>query len=236
MDNSTGNGVAKLHNLHLQLREVQDQLEKGPRQLRARQQIIQQKQDELEAQKQKQKTLKMGADQKSLQLKSNEAKIQDLRTKLNQANSNREFDIIRGQIEADTVANSVLEDEILDALEKVDAGQIALRKLEDELATAKSEEARVAAEIAAAEPGFKARIAELQTAITAAESCLPGEFVTPYRRLVQAYGAAALAKVEGTICGVCFVNLTPQTQVALRAGQVMFCKTCGRLMYLPGDA
>jgi hypothetical protein len=136
MDNSTGNGVAKLHNLHLQLREVQDQLEKGPRQLRARQQIIQQKQDELEAQKQKQKTLKMGADQKSLQLKSNEAKIQDLRTKLNQANSNREFDIIRGQIEADTVANSVLEDEILDALEKVDAGQIALRKLEDELATA----------------------------------------------------------------------------------------------------
>lgn len=236
MDNSTGNGVAKLHRLHIQLREVQDQLEKGPRQLKARQQIIQQKQDELEAQKQKQKTLKMGADQKSLQLKSNEAKIQDLRVKLNQANSNREFDIIRAQIEADTVANSVLEDEILDSLEKVDAGQIAVRKLEEELAAANAEETRVAAEIAAAEPGYRSRMTELQTAITEAENCLPPEFVAPYRRLVQAYGAAALAKVEGTICGVCFVNLTPQTQVALRAGQVMFCKTCGRLMYLPSEA
>lgn len=236
MDTSPGDGVAKLHRLHIQLRDVQEQLEKGPRQLKARQQIIGQKQADLEAQKQKQKNLKMAADQKSLQLKSNEAKIQDLRVKLNQANSNREFDIIRAQIEADTVANSVLEDEILDSLEKVDAGQIATRKLEDELAAAKAEEARVAAEIAAAEPGYRSRIAELQGAVTEAESCLPAEFITPYRRLVQAYGAAALAEVEGNICGVCFVNLTPQAQVALRAGQVMFCKTCGRLMYLHPEA
>lgn len=236
MDKTTDNGVAKLHRLHIQLREVQDQLEKGPRQLKVRQQIIQQKQAELEAQKQKQKTLKMAADQRSLQLKSNEAKIQDLRGKLNQANSNREFDIIRAQIEADTVANSVLEDEILDTLEKVDAGQIATRKVEDELTAAKAEETRVAKEVAAAEPGFQARIVELQAEITEAEKCLPADFVTPYRRLVQAYGAAALAQVDAGNCGVCFVNLPPQTLMALRAGQVLFCKTCGRLMYLRPEA
>src|SRR4029079_18114406 len=130
---------------------------------------IQQKQADLEGQKQKHKALRMHADQKSLQLKSNEAKIRDLRVKRNQAASNREFDIIRAQMEADTVANSVLEDEILDSLEKVDASQIAAHKLEEELAAAKADESRFAAETTAAQPGLKARLVELQATLTASE-------------------------------------------------------------------
>ncbi len=147
MDNRVDNGLAELHHLHLASQEVQEQIERGPRQLKARQQAIVQKQAELEAQKLKHKTLRMHADQRSLQLKTNEAKIGDLRTKLNQASSNREFDIIRAQMEADTVANSVLEDEILDALEKVDAAHLAIKKHEEEVSLAKTEETRVAGQI-----------------------------------------------------------------------------------------
>src|SRR6516165_1023702 len=172
MDNRVDNGLAELHRLLLALKEVQEQMERGPRQLKVRQQAIAQKQTELEAQRQKHKALRMSADQRSLQLKTNEAKIGELKIKLNQASSNREFDIIRAQIEADTVANSVLEDEILDALEKVDAAQIAIKKLEEDVAHAKAEETRVAAEINAAQPGFQTRQAELQTAIASAEARL----------------------------------------------------------------
>src|SRR6516225_6061515 len=162
MENRANNGLAELHQLHLAAQEVQEQIERGPRQLKARQQAIGQKQAELEAQKQKHKTLRMNADQKSLQLKANEAKIGDLRVKLNQAASNREFDIIRAQMEADTVANSVLEDEILDSLEKVDAAHLAIKKLEEEVAQAKADETRAQSEISAAQPGREARLAEPQ--------------------------------------------------------------------------
>jgi predicted nucleic acid-binding Zn-ribbon protein len=235
MDNRVDNGLAELHRLHLACQEVQEQIERGPRQLKARQQIIAQKQTELDAQKQKHKTLRMNADQKSLQLKSNEAKIGDLRSKLNQASSNREFDIIRSQMEADTVSNSVLEDEILDSLEKVDAAHLAIKKLEEEVAQAKVEETRVAGQISAAQPGYQSRLTELQSAIANAETRLPPDIVTPYRRLVQAYGPAALAEVEGTACNSCFVNLPAQMVMQVRAGQVMFCKICGRLLYMqPG--
>ena len=120
MEKTLGSIVAEIHRLHQQLREVQEQMERGPRQLKLRQQATLQKQAELEAQKQKYKALRVAVDQRSLQLKSNETKIGDLRSKLNQASSNREFDIIRAQMEADTVANSVLEDEILDSLWGVD--------------------------------------------------------------------------------------------------------------------
>jgi predicted nucleic acid-binding Zn-ribbon protein len=232
MERTKDNGLRYLHQLHLRLREVHDQLERGPQQLKAREQFAQQKQDELEAQRQKLKATRVMADQKALQLKSNEAKIQDLKGKLNSASSNREFDIIKSQIEADTVANSVLEDEILDALEKVDAAQIAVKKLEEEVAHAKAEQARVAAEIAAQEPRLKARAEDLQRDVIAAESILPTEIAAMYRRLVQAHGAGAMAEVEGSICSSCYVNIPPQMVVQLRSGHPIFCKTCGRLLYL----
>jgi len=231
MDQHLGSTVAEIHRLHLQLREVQEQMERGPRLLKARQQATQQKQADLEAQKQKYKNLRVSADQKSLQLKTNEAKIGDLRGKLNQAASNREFDIIRAQIDADTMANSVLEDEILDTLEKVDACQIGVKQQEEAVVSAKADEARVAAETEKTLPGLQAKVAELNQALAAAESQLPADFVLQYRRLSQAYGAGALAEVEGNICGSCYVSLPPQLAVQVRAGQVVFCKTCGRLLY-----
>jgi hypothetical protein len=135
-------------------------------------------------------------------------------------------------MEADTVANSVLEDEILDALEKVDAAQIAIKKIEGELAHAKVDETRVAAEISAAQPGFQARQAELQKAIVNAEARLPENMIVQYRRLAQAYGAGALAEVDGTTCSSCYVSLPAQMVMQVRDGQVLFCKTCGRLLYM----
>ncbi len=232
MDNRVENGLAELHRLLLASKEVQEQMERGPRQLKIRQQAIVQKQTDLDAQRAKLKTLRMSADQRSLQLKTNEAKIGDLRVKLNQASSNREFDIIRAQMEADTVANSVLEDEILDALEKVDVAHLAIKKLEEELARVKSEESRVASEIATAQPGFQSQLAELHKAVANAEGRLPENVIVQYRRLAQAYGAAALAEVDGNTCNSCYVSLPPQMVVQVREGQVLFCKTCGRLLYM----
>ncbi|MFN0055949.1 MAG: zinc ribbon domain-containing protein [Planctomycetales bacterium] len=231
MDQSPGAAVAVIHHLHLQLREVQDQMDRGPKLLKVRQEATGQRLADLETLKQKHKALRMAADQKSLQLKSNEAKISDLRVKLNQAASNREFDIIRGQIDADTMANSVLEDEILDTLEKVDAAQRAIHEMEQAVTAAKAEEARLAAETKTTLPDLEARSAELQRLLATAEAAIPPDFLGSYRRLSQAYGAGALAEVDGNVCGSCYVSLPPQSAVQIRAGQVMFCKTCGRLMY-----
>ena len=230
------NGLRELHELHLQLRGVQEKLERGPKQLKARHLFTGQKQAEAEAQKEKLKQLKLKADQHGLQLKSNENKISDLRGKLNAAASNREFDIIKSQIEADTVANSVLEDEILDLLEKVDMAKVDLGRIEMELGTAKSEEARIATEIAAAEAGLKAEAARYETAINEAERALPEDVKIVYRRLVQAHGSAAFAQVDGNICSFCYVAVPPQMMVELKAGKIMFCNTCGRLMYLRPSA
>jgi uncharacterized protein len=231
MDIPAGKLLFDVHRLHMQLRDVQEQMERGPKKLKMLQQATQQKQDELEAQRQKQKALRLLADQKSLSLKSNEAKIADLRSKLNQASSNREFDIIRAQIDADTMANSVLEDEILDSLEKVDAAQIAVRKLDTEVAAAKADEGKLSSETSARLPELQAQEAALSAQLAKAEALLPGEIMVAYRRLVQGHGAQAIAEVDGNICTVCYVSLPPQLVVHVNAGNIVFCKTCGRILY-----
>ena len=232
MVSSVNGDLRKLHALHRQLKEVQEQLDKGPRQVRARQQLTQQKQAELEAGRQRHTSLRMLADQKSLQLKSNDAKLSDLRAKLNQAASNREYQSFTGQINADEMSKSVLEDEILETLEKIDLAQKEVKRLEEELVTVKANEARIIAEVAAQEPTLKARIAELQVAVKAAEQFLPGDAAANYRRLVGAYGSEGMAEVVNSTCTSCYVSQTPQQLLQLRTGQILFCKTCGKLLYI----
>src|SRR5262245_13266734 len=128
---STGMNFAELHRLHLALHEVQEQLARGPRQIKAREQLVATADAEVTARRDQLKTQRVSSDRTSLDLKTNEAQINDLRGKLNACSSNREFDIIKGQIEADTVANSVLQDEILELLDVIDRAQKEIKDSEE---------------------------------------------------------------------------------------------------------
>ena len=227
----SGAGLKDIHDLRLRLQAVTDELERAPRQIAARQQLLDKKKAESEVRRTKLKHLKVAADQKNLQLKTNEAKIHDLQGKLNAAANNREFDAFRSQIAADKMANSVLEDEILEALEGCDAYQREIKEFEQEIATFEAELAKFTANAKQREPDLQAQAAQMQAQVADIERILPPAIVPQYRRLVQSYGAQALSPVRGTSCGECFVGQRQQTIVELRAGKFIFC-TCGRLMYL----
>jgi predicted nucleic acid-binding Zn-ribbon protein len=74
-------------------------------------------------------------------------------------------------------------------------------------------------------------LSTLRDELTKAEKDLPDEIRAAYQRLVQAHGASALSPVENATCTSCYVRLTPQNAVSIEAGAIMFCRTCGRLLY-----
>ncbi len=226
----TNAGLKEIHDIRAQLEELTAQIELGPRQIASREKSIGAKKVDLEVRRGKLKQLKVAAEQKSLQLKTTEGKIHDLEGKLNIITTNREYDALRTQIAADKMANSVLEDEIFEALEGIDASQLALKNFEQELAAVEAEFAVFAAAVRQREPGLKQQIDALQSRVGDVEAILPPEIAPGYRRLVNAYGARALSQVVGKSCGECFVGLTSQTLVELKTGKFKFC-TCGRLMY-----
>jgi predicted nucleic acid-binding Zn-ribbon protein len=229
--NSTAGGLKDLHELHLRLQSVQEELLRGPKQIEARRQFAERKQTELEALRGQIKKLKMATDQKTLQLRSNESKISELKVRLNAASSNREFDIIKGQIDADTMANSVLEDEILEALEKVDQATSAVAAAETEFQKAVAEQKRIESEVAQGRPGLEHQAGEVRSALANAEKLLPATIYEGYRRLVQAHGAGALASVRNKACTACNAILAPQNLVDIRTGKIITCRSCGRMLY-----
>jgi predicted nucleic acid-binding Zn-ribbon protein len=229
---SVGSDLTELHRLHGLLRDVREELARGPRQLKAREQLVAtSKQDVLNKQELLKQT-RMAADRKALELRTLESKLEDLRAKLNQASSNREYDILRGQVDADVAAKAVLEDEILDHLERVDRLQKDIAAAQDRVTQAETDKLKFAGKFEAEAVDLKAREANLHELLARAESVLTGEPLAKYRRLVDAYGAEALASVESGVCTGCYVSLTPQQRVFLNSGQILFCSSCGRLMYL----
>ncbi|MFP6767373.1 MAG: C4-type zinc ribbon domain-containing protein [Planctomycetaceae bacterium] len=227
-------GLRDLHQLHVEFGRLADELEAGPRQIKAREAFAEKKLAEIETERLGVTNLRKASDERTLQLKTNEGKILDLRTKLNTASSNKEFEIIKGQIDADTMANSVLEDEILELFERIESAQERLGAVEDEHESAVAEHQRITDEVAANEPGLKGQCQQLEESISDSESLLPGEVVEHYRRLVNAHGPGAMAEVDSGSCTACFVHLSPQLRVELATGQIVACNNCGRLLY-PAD-
>jgi predicted nucleic acid-binding Zn-ribbon protein len=225
-------GLKELHQLQLRLSRIQKQLSLGPQRIENCRKNTTGIENQLEEEKEQLKQLRMLSDQKALQLKTNEQKIEELRVKLHSCTSNREFDIFKSHIEADMMANSVLEDEILEALEKVDRHQTAIQDTEDSLDRAKASEVSTADEVAAEKPSLDEDAAELMSALESAETILPETIIERYRRLVDAHGSEALSAVENKACSTCHSLLSPQYCVDVNTGKFTFCRSCGRLLYL----
>jgi hypothetical protein len=224
--------LRELHRIHAEIQRVRTELDRGPRQARAKRKLVENKVAEIDQFRQKLTQARKSADEKGLQLKSNEAKLHGLQIKLNQATSNREFDAVKGQMNADTMANSVLEDEILEALEKVDALKAAIETAEKEKGQLESEAKVFADRVAAVDGDLKAELARLEASLAVAEQIIPAGILPDYKRLVQAHGATALAPIENKACSNCMTIVTTQQSIDLRAGRFTFCRSCGRLQYL----
>jgi predicted nucleic acid-binding Zn-ribbon protein len=50
---------------------------------------------------------------------------------------------------------------------------------------------------------------------------------------VAARGGVAVVPVEARICQGCYLTLTPNDLMNLQAGNLVVCKSCQRILYLP---
>jgi uncharacterized protein len=222
-----------LHRIHRQLSDLNERFQRGPKQIRAAEINVRHRDELLANTKAEAKTLRMAADQKQLQLKTIEGKIKDLRFKLNAASSNREYQALLEQIAADEMAKSVLEDEILEALDKADAFKKNIAEAEAGLAAARQKTTEISVQVAAQQPTIQADIARVEAELRTNEAILPAEVRELYLRVVRQKGEDALAVVENQFCSGCNQQIPLNMLSQIMLGQPKFCKTCGRLLYLP---
>lgn len=225
--------LRRLHSIHRQLSELRSRLERGPQQIRICEVNCAKSQEAVEQLKEQIRRTERIAREKQRQLDEREARIEDLKGKLNACGSNREYQALQEQIAADAQANSVLSDEILETLEKIDAVQEQTRASEHNLARAEQERDKVRQRVADEASVIEADLAHVTSELEQAEKLLPGDFRGEYQRLTKVRGADALAEVDGESCGGCYQTLTPQTFNELYMSKLVLCKSCGCILYLP---
>lgn len=222
-----------LHRIHRQLAALRERLDRGPRQIHVAETHVQHCEEQLTKVKAEAKSLRVANDNKQLQLKTNEAKVKELRTKLNAASTNREYQLLLEQIAADEMANSVLADEILESMEKIDAFQSKVTEAETTKAAAAQKAAEVRKEVAAIEPSLKGDIARLEAELKESEATLPADVRDLYNRTVRQRGEEALAAIENQCCSGCNQQVPLNVCNLVMMGQPVTCRTCGCLLYLP---
>ncbi len=228
----TGTALRELHRIHKQLTDLRGRLDRGPKQIAASEGAVRRLEMEAEQSREAHKKARISSDEKQLQLKSREAKIDDLKAKLNLANSNKEFQTLKDQIAADQQANLVLEDEILESLEKIDQLAETLNKADAALESAKAEAGKVKSRIEGAQADLESELARVLADLKEAEANLPAAFKSDYDRVARVRGEEALAEVDGEVCGGCYHMLTPNMMNELYLSKPVFCKSCGALLYL----
>ena len=222
-----------LHRMHRQLADLAEQLAAGPRAVAARTRQVQAADAKKAAAADDVKKAKVVADQKQLQLKSAETKIADLEGKLNACKTNREYQTLGDQIAADRMATKVLEDEILEALERIDVLKPTVPAAEKEIEAAKKLLAEAEAKVKAETGRLEAEVVRIRGELQTAEKDLADDVREKYDRVVKQKGADGMAAVDGQTCGGCYQQLTGNMLSDVLLGRIIICRSCGRLLYLP---
>jgi hypothetical protein len=224
--------LRQLHRIHRQLHDLADRRERGPRQVKAHEGAVTRLEDEVKKAQGEFKAARMAADDKQLQLRGKEDKIVQLQNKLSGCSTNREYQALQEQIAADQVAMSVLEDEILEALAKIDDFKPLIAKAEENFVKGKQEFEKIRQRVEDAKQSIEADMARLLIELKQTEQQLPADVRENYDRIVRAKGDDALAEVDNQICGGCYQQITPNAFSHLMMGRSVICGSCARLLYL----
>ncbi len=220
-----------LHRMLRQLTDIEDRMRRGPMKVK----IVETNEtsfatDEAECLS-RQDELRRSSNEKTMQLNEREAKIEDMKAKLNACESNKEFQLLKDRIAADLQANSVLQDEILEMLERLDVVNAEVvdakanhQKSKDETAVMRDKVKLELIELTAEKERVSGELAE-------SEKDLPGTMMDNYRRLVRLKGENSFAVFMIDNCDNCNQRLTTQTISNLMLKKLVYCPGCGAVLY-----
>jgi uncharacterized protein len=230
---ATAENLRELHQLHQRAKALRDRLASGPKSLAARQAALANRQTALEASRKALQDAKVQLKKREHTLQAHQAKIDDLRVKLNQVKKNDEYKAIQNQLALDKNAVEKIEGEILEDMVRIDEQTAKLAAEEAEFKAFSGEVTALKDQIDSQASTQKAQLDELEAAIIGAEAIIPEDLRDRYRRTVKQHGADAMAFVENGACSGCFVSVTAQMMNELiNATTLSFCKSCGRVLYL----
>jgi uncharacterized protein len=228
-----GATLREIHRLRRHARDLQQEIDRGPYQLKAHRAKAAKVEEAFREAQDALKKLKVATHDNEVTLKSTHGQIAKYERQLDEAADKKQYDALKHEVATARQKAQTLEDAILEGMSEAEERTAKLPEQEKGLQRAKEE-------LAAFERDHAARMArladQLKTALgelKEAEGRLPEQWRPQYQRLVNAYGADALAPVQGQSCAHCHTQITAQQLHDIQTGEFVGCRSCGRALYMP---
>lgn len=222
------------HRLRKHLRDLQAEIERGPRVLKAHQQKLAAEEGAYKDAYDTLKKLKLRQKEDEGTLKQTEALLDKLHRRSMEVTTMKEMDANKHEIETATAKKGELEDAVLATMTEIEERTADLPNVEKRWADAQREFADY--QVDAKErlerllENQKSSVVELARY----EEQLPEDVRGQYARLMKSYGPEGLAAVQGRVCQQCRTALTEDRRDQLAAGAFVCCSNCGRALYPAG--
>ncbi len=167
------------------------------------------------------------------ELAAKEESILKLQGQLYQLKTNKEYHTMQQQIEDAKADKSVIEDKILEIMERT---EISRGEVEKEKARLAEEEKVFAGQKKAVQSEIKEiedKLVCLETQRKQATPLIKPEVLAQYDRILKIRGGLALVPVQGTSCGGCHMFVPPQViNMISMYDTLVTCEMCNRILYL----
>ena len=222
------------HRLRKHLRELQSEVDLGPRVMKAQQARLSAEEAAHKLAYDTVSKLKLKIREDEVTLKQTNTQLEKFEKQLNEAGSPKEYEGKQSEIRMAKEKIALTEDAILTGMEDLETRTAHLPTDDRRWADAKA---------TFAQQGVDAterleRIVEDQglarVELAKAEAQLPADVKSQYDRLIGRYGPDGLAGVNGRSCQQCRTSITEQQRAELFNGKFICCPNCGRGLYVAG--
>ncbi|UCG35312.1 MAG: hypothetical protein JSW17_00500 [Candidatus Omnitrophota bacterium] len=186
--------------------------------------------------KEKIQQLQLKKKDRELELQTKEEAVKKAQGELYQLKTNKEYQAKLNEIASHKADVSLLEEEVLKALEEIEGAEKELNQIQGARAEQekkfKEEESTVATEIKEIDIQMKG-LEDKRNII--AKDVNPKIFAK-YEQLIKSRHGEAIAPIVNDNCGFCHMRVTPQTINEIKMYKdLVLCHSCVRILYIPED-
>lgn len=227
----------QLNQLVWEIQQLEAQKQKLPQQLARQQERIDKAKAKLAQLQEEGKKMQAHLREQENQLATLESNIAKKQLQLNDSKNNKEYTALVEEIKGKKDEKGILEEAALKAMESIEQHNQAAKEQQKKIDDLKVEHQQFAKEAQVSIQEIDQQVAELEVKrLQKREEVanLDRATLELYERVAGTKTGKAMVPVADDACGFCYRQLLRNETASLEGGKTVFCKTCGRLLYLPG--
>ena len=225
--------LKRLQSLKSEINELKEYQERRKQDVQKKKTQIEDKETLAEKKHEEKLSRQKEIDMKELDLKTDEGEITKYNVQLNSIKTNKEYTALCTEIGSKKADMSILEDEILNTMSRLESVNEEYNRLQEDL---RREEESLKVLIESVDADVRKtdiEIEKIQNDQKKYIDALDENSLKHYNRLSNIKGGKAVVAVIGNVCGGCSMNITTQTLNSLMGGkELVFCQSCSRILYL----